>query len=91
MADFLSQAAKLRVDLLNEDNYFVLETRMKLVLVSKQYWTALCGYEVGKANSTNDARLEYPHHSENAISIITMAITDHGLGSTADTEDPEAL
>lgn len=62
---------------------------MKKMLLSKQNWTIVTGEEVIKVGVPEEAKLSHLNRTQNAVSKITMAVSDHCLGSTADTGDPD--
>lgn len=87
MAVLLSQSAEYRIELLDGYNYFLWTRSMHTVLMSKKYWTLVTGEEFIKVGVPEEARLEYMHRAHNFVSTFTMAVSDHRLRSTTDTDD----
>lgn len=64
------------------DKDFLWARSMKTALILKQYWTIVPRDEVMNVGVPEEARLAYLHCAQNSVSAITMASSDHFLGSS---------
>lgn len=64
---------------------------MKTILITEILWTIVAAIEVMNSDIYKGAKMEFIYRSNSAVYTITVAVKDHCLGSTTDTDDPVVL
>lgn len=72
--------------MLDGNNFLLWDQRIKTVLLN-QYCTIVARKEFMNVGVTKIARLAHLNVAQNAVSTIPMAVSNHCVGSTTETDD----
>ncbi|PXF46064.1 hypothetical protein BWQ96_04164 [Gracilariopsis chorda] len=89
MAGGLFDAAKLRIQQLNADNYFMQSHKVQLVLRAKDVWRLVTGTEVKP--ETDAAMLKFETRRDTAFSCILLSVHESCVAPVMNMRDSSAI